>query len=91
MDIKKIYKRHEALVSDKLIGSSNDIINEHLAEFKPGDIIYTAGYAIVKQKDLNGNWVDVSNKSGGSGGGSALDIASTESVIEMVSGVFSDL
>lgn len=67
MELKKIYRKAEALVSDGLIGSSDAEINKALPEAEAGMVIYTAGHAIEKQKGLDGSWVTMA--SGGSAAG----------------------
>lgn len=81
MEYKKIYTSDEALVSDTLIDSSDDAINAQLPDFKAGAIIYTAGYAKVKQKALDNSWVNV-QKSGGSSGIDTSDATATAASIK---------
>lgn len=59
MNIKNIYKINTALVRDDVINLSNDDINDILPNSDPGMVIYTAGYKMIKQKSLTGEWVDV--------------------------------
>lgn len=97
-DVKKIYKHREALVSDKLINSSDAEIDAAIYDVQSGMVIYNAGYSIVKQRSLDGHWVRVSTSSiggsgntgsgGGSGDGIDLDIASDEEVDGMLGDVF---
>lgn len=68
MDVKKIYSGDEALVSDTLIDSADNTINEAIPASKAGMIIYTAGYKKVKQKSLDNKWISMSlGSSSGSG------------------------
>lgn len=94
-DVKKIYKHYEALVSDKLINSSDAEIDAAIYDVKPGMIIYNAGRSIVKQRSLDGHWVRMSTGGGGggtsSGGtieGTDIDIASDDEVNGMLDDVF---
>lgn len=81
MDIKKIYSNAEALVSDDLINSSDAVINAHLPHSAPGYVIYTAGYATIKQKSLDNKWIAVSSSGGsGSAGADGKDGVSITSV-----------
>lgn len=66
MAYKKIYAESEALVSDELINSSDEVINQTLQGSKAGMVIYTAGYKIIKQKSLDNKWIAM--HLGGSGG-----------------------
>lgn len=66
MAYKKIYAECEALVSDELINSSDEVINQTLQGSKSGMVIYTAGYKIIKQKSLDNKWIAM--HLGGSGG-----------------------
>lgn len=69
MDVKKIYSGEEALVSDTLIDSSDDVINAAIPASRAGMVIYTAGYKKAKQKSLDNKWISMSL--GGSGGSGA--------------------
>ena len=91
MSFKKIYNKQEVLVSEDLISSSDDVINEVLYTCEPGTIIYTAGYSVIKQKSIDNKWIKVSGGiiGGGSGiGGSSVDIATDEEVTEMLDKYF---
>ena len=59
MDYKKIYARHEALVSEDLIKSSDDVIDATIPDAPIGMVIYTVGKKVAKQKSLDGTWVSV--------------------------------
>lgn len=55
-----------AIVTDTVIKKTSAEINavqldeKHtLGDVEPGFMIYTAGYNIIKQKDLDGSWADV--------------------------------
>lgn len=98
-EVMKIYRRSEALVSERLINSSDAEIDAAIYNAEIGMIIYTAGYGIVKQKGLDGRWVTVSTTAvggnGGSGGGGSenpsvdgSDIASDDEVQDMLDGLF---
>lgn len=68
MAYKKIYAECEALVSDELINSSDEVINQTLHGSKAGMVIYTAGYKIIKQKSLDNKWIAMQlSGSGGTG------------------------
>lgn len=69
MDVKKIYSGEEALVSDTLIDSSDDVINAAIPASRAGMVIYTAGYKKAKQKSLDNKWISMSL--GGSSGSGA--------------------
>lgn len=58
----KIYNCAEAMVSDELMNSSDDVINAALSGFEAGAIIYTAGYKKVKQKALTGAWEPLTHR-----------------------------
>ena len=47
------------MVSTALINSADAAINSALPTAKPGDLIHTAGYTKMKQKDLDGSWVEL--------------------------------
>ena len=49
----------EILVSETTIGSSAEQIKAVIGEVPSGTIIYTAGYGTIKQKGLDGSWVEV--------------------------------
>lgn len=49
----------EILVSETTIASSAEQIKAVIGEVPSGTIIYTAGYAKIKQKGLDGSWVEV--------------------------------
>lgn len=59
IEAKKIYRKLKTLVSDELIDSSDEKINEELPYEEAGDIIFSAGAAVVKQKALDGTWVRI--------------------------------
>lgn len=48
------------MVTDDVIGKTDAEIDAALgAQYNIGTIIYTAGYAKIKQKGLDGAWVEV--------------------------------
>lgn len=48
------------MVTDDVIGKESAEIDAALgAQYNVGTIIYTAGYAKIKQKGLDGAWVEV--------------------------------
>lgn len=49
----------EILVSETTIGSSAEQIKAVIGEVPSGTIIYTAGFGTIKQKALDGSWVEV--------------------------------
>ena len=49
----------EILVSETTIGSSAEQIKLAIGEVPSGTIIYTAGFVVIKQKGLDGEWVEV--------------------------------
>lgn len=90
MNVKKIYRKQRALVSDELINASDAEIDAAIYDAQIGMVIYNADLSISKQKALDGRWVPISNKSGESGsGGSGIDIATDMEVDSMISDVFS--
>jgi len=44
------------LVSATIMSGDDAAINAALPMSKPGDLIYTSGYATIKQKGLDGSW-----------------------------------
>ena len=49
----------EILVSETTINSSAEQIKAVIGEVPSGTIIYTAGFGVIKQKGLDGSWVEV--------------------------------
>lgn len=49
----------EILVSEATITSSAEQIKAVIGEVPSGTIIYTAGFGVIKQKGLDGEWVEV--------------------------------
>lgn len=49
----------EILVSEATIASSAEQIKAVIGEVPSGTIIYTAGFGVIKQKGLDGEWVEV--------------------------------
>ena len=49
----------EILVSETTINSSAEQIKLAIGEVPSGTIIYTAGFGVIKQKGLDGEWVEV--------------------------------
>ena len=49
----------EILVSETTIGSSAEQIKAVIGEVPSGTIIYTAGFGVITQKGLDGEWVEV--------------------------------
>lgn len=49
----------EYLVTDEVFGGSAEQIENAIGEVPPGTIIYTVGYASIKQFGLDGSWVEV--------------------------------
>ena len=49
----------EILVSDTTIASSAEQIKSIIGEVPSGTIIYTAGFGVIKQKGLDGEWTEV--------------------------------
>lgn len=49
----------EIMVDTALFNSDADTINSVIGDLSPGTIIYTAGYGTIKQKGLDGSWVEV--------------------------------
>lgn len=49
----------EMLVSDTTFSGTAEQIKAIIGEVPSGSIIYTAGYAKIKQKGLDGSWVEV--------------------------------
>ena len=49
----------EILVSETTITSSAEQIKTVIGEVPSGTIIYTAGFGTIKQKGLDGSWVEV--------------------------------
>ena len=79
VNVKKIYKEREALVSDDLINKSDSEIDDAIVDVSSGMIIYNAGKSVMKQRSLDGRWVlmQVSGAKGepGADGKSAYEIA----------------
>lgn len=82
MDVKKIYSGEEALVSDTLIDSSDDVINTAIPASRAGMVIYTAGYKKAKQKSLDNKWISMSL--GGSGGSGAAGVDGKDGVTPLL-------
>ena len=49
----------EILVSETTIASSAEQIKAVIGEVPFGTLIYTAGFGTIKQKGLDGSWVEV--------------------------------
>lgn len=49
----------EIMVDAALFNSDADTINSVIGEVPSGTIIYTAGFGVIKQKGLDGEWVEV--------------------------------
>ena len=49
----------EILVSEATIASSAEQIKSAIGEVPSGTIIYTAGFGVIKQKGLDGSWMEV--------------------------------
>lgn len=49
----------EIMVDSATIAGTEDEIAAVIGEVAVGTIIYTAGYAEIKQKGLDGSWVEV--------------------------------
>lgn len=49
----------EILVSETTISGSAEQIKAVIGEVPSGTIIYTAGFGTIKQKGLDGEWVEV--------------------------------
>ena len=49
----------EILVSETTRGGSAEQIKAIIGEVPSGTIIYTAGFGTIKQKGLDGSWVEV--------------------------------
>ena len=49
----------EILVSETTIRGSAEQIKAVIGEVPSGTIIYTAGFGTIKQKGLDGSWVEV--------------------------------
>ena len=49
----------EILVSETTIGSSAEQIKVVIGDVPSGTVIYTAGFGTIKQKGLDGSWVEV--------------------------------
>ena len=49
----------EILVSETTISGSAEQIKVVIGEVPSGTIIYTAGFGTIKQKGLDGSWVEV--------------------------------
>ena len=49
----------EILVSEATIASSAEQIKAVIGEVPSGTIIYTAGFGVIKQKGLDGEWAEV--------------------------------
>lgn len=73
MDVKKIYSGEEALVSDSLIDSSDDVINTAIPASRAGMVIYTAGYKKAKQKSLDNKWISMQLGGSGNSGATGVD------------------
>lgn len=78
-NVKKIYGRVEALVTDEVLGMSDAEIDEAVYEPQPGTLIYNADLSIFKQRDLDGKWVRISTGGNdGADGKSAYELAKEE-------------
>ena len=49
----------EIMVDEELFDSDADTINSVIGDLSPGTIIYTAGFGVIKQKGLDGEWTEV--------------------------------
>ena len=49
----------EILVSETTINGSAEQIKLAIGEVPSGTIIYTAGFVVIKQKGLDGEWMEV--------------------------------
>ena len=49
----------EILVSETTIAGSAEQIKAVIGEVPSGTIIYTAGFGVIKQKGLDGEWTEV--------------------------------
>ena len=49
----------EILVSEATIAGSAEQIKAIIGEVPSGTIIYTAGFGVIKQKGLDGEWTEV--------------------------------
>ena len=49
----------EILVSETTIAGSAEQIKAVIGEVPSGTIIYTAGFGVIKQKGLDGEWMEV--------------------------------
>ena len=49
----------EIMVDGELFNSDADTIKSVIGDLSPGAIIYTAGFGTIKQKGLDGSWVEV--------------------------------
>ena len=49
----------EIMVDNELFDSDADTIKSVIGELSPGTIIYTAGFGVIKQKGLDGEWMEV--------------------------------
>ena len=49
----------EIMVDAALFNSDADTIKSVIGDLSPGTIIYTAGYGVIKQKVLDGEWAGV--------------------------------
>ena len=49
----------EILVSETTISGSAEQIKAIIGEVPSGTIIYTAGFGVIKQKGLDGEWTEV--------------------------------
>ena len=49
----------EIMVDNELFDSDADTIKSVIGELSPGTIIYTAGFGVIKQKGLDGEWTEV--------------------------------
>ena len=49
----------EILVSEATIASSAEQIKSAIGDVPSGTIVYTAGFGVIKQKGLDGEWTEV--------------------------------
>ena len=49
----------EIMVDTALFNSDADTIKSVIGEVEVGTIIYTAGFGVIKQKGLDGEWAEV--------------------------------
>ena len=49
----------EIMVDNELFDSDADTIKSVIGEVPSGTIIYTSGFGVIKQRGLDGSWVEV--------------------------------